>query len=532
MAKVKLLNPNDSGRMLDRYELMGEIASGGMATVFLARLAGVGGFQRFVAIKRLHPHLANEEDCIQMFLDEARLAAGIHHPHVVPILEVGTSPSGYYLVMEYIEGDTLARLLARAASQHTPIPRPVMIRIILDALSGLHEAHELRDANDEPIHLVHRDVSPQNILVGVDGCTRITDFGVARAAARLTSTRAGQMKGKLAYMAPEQTRGEDVDRRADVFAMGIILWETFAGRRLFKAHTEAATMARVLSGPIPPLGELVPDIEPELEAVCLKALARDVNDRYQSAAEMADALERAGRLPTIGIASPRETASYVQMVIGNDIATQRESVRVWLAQSESSLPERSRGSLLRSSAQLPLVEVAALPPVPVDRASVAEPDSLSVPVSSSTPPPTLRAVEDYADLTVPKRSRAGAWATLALLLLGVAGLSLWVARASLFPGADRPALAASAAPVAAPVETVSVAAQPPAGLVLADTEISDAEPAASASASGPASVAASASAAPAAAAPFRPRPRVRPPVAPAGSATAAPPREDFSNPYR
>src|SRR3954465_3315305 len=145
MAKVKLLDPTDAKRRLDRYELIGELASGGMATVFLGRLAGVGGFQRFVAIKRLHPHLASEEEFIDMFLDEARLAAGIHHPHVVPILEVGQSDSAYYLVMEYIEGDTPARTVARSPPQGKGVPRPILFRIMLDALAGLHAAHELAD---------------------------------------------------------------------------------------------------------------------------------------------------------------------------------------------------------------------------------------------------------------------------------------------------------------------------------------------------------------------------------------------------
>src|SRR4051794_37738388 len=181
-----------------------------MATVFLARLGGVGGFQRFVAIKRLHPHLAGEPEFVQMFLDEARLAALLHHPHVVPILEVGTSENGYYLVMEYVEGDTLARIMARALSGSAIVPRAIAVRIILDALAGLHAAHELSDAMGQPIGLVHRDVSPQNLLVGVDGSARLTDFGVARATSRLSSTRAGKLKGKLAYMSPEQTKGSDI----------------------------------------------------------------------------------------------------------------------------------------------------------------------------------------------------------------------------------------------------------------------------------------------------------------------------------
>ncbi|MFO0755563.1 MAG: protein kinase [Byssovorax sp.] len=345
MAKVKLLDPSDQKRRLDRYELIGELAQGGMATVYLARIAGAGGFQRFVAIKRLHPHLASEEEFIEMFLDEARLAAGIHHPHVVPILEVGESEAGYYLVMEYIEGDTLARIVARSLSHGRPVPRPILIRITLDALAGLHAAHELTDAHGTLIELVHRDCSPQNILVGVDGCSRITDFGVARASSRLSNTRTDRLKGKLAYMSPEQARGKpDIDRRSDVFAMGVILWEVLAGRRLFKTESETATLQRVLNDPIPRLSSVLPDLHPAIDDVCARALERDAGRRYQNAAEMADALERAAREAAarspsdLGVASPREVAGYVQSALGQDIAAQRESVRAWLSQSEQSAP--------------------------------------------------------------------------------------------------------------------------------------------------------------------------------------------------
>lgn len=341
MAKVKLLDPSDPRRRLERYELIGEIATGGMATVFLARRSGAGGFQRFVAIKRLHPHLQGEPEFVEMFLDEARLAALIHHPNVVPILEVGESDAGYYLVMEYVEGDTLSKIVARSMSLGQMPPRPVILRVMLDALAGLHAAHELKDERGQLLGLVHRDCSPQNILVGVDGSARITDFGVARASARLTSTAHGKLKGKLAYMAPEQTRGDELDRRTDLFAMGIILWEVLCGKRLFKADNEAATLQRILVEPIRPPSQVNADIPTVFDTVALRALDRSAERRFQSAADFADALEAAGReaakqsVTDLGIASPREVASYVQQILGQEIGAQRESVRAWLAQSDS-----------------------------------------------------------------------------------------------------------------------------------------------------------------------------------------------------
>jgi serine/threonine-protein kinase len=335
MVAARLFEPGTGRQRVDRYELVGEIASGGMATVYLARLGGVGGFQRFVAMKRLHPHLQGEKEFVEMFLDEARLSAGIHHPNVVAILEVGASPVGYYLVMEYVEGDTLARLLARAASKSQRIPTPIALRIVLDALAGLHAAHELKDDQGQLVNLVHRDVSPQNVLVGVDGIARITDFGVARASSRLTSTRVGQLKGKLAYMAPEQAQGDPIDRRADVFSAGVLVWETLASKRLFKAENEAATLQRVMNEPIPALTRVAPHISKELASAVHRALDRDPTKRFQTAAQFADAVEAAagGR---DGVADPRDLAAFVKETLGTEIEQQRDAVRAWISRSEPS----------------------------------------------------------------------------------------------------------------------------------------------------------------------------------------------------
>jgi serine/threonine-protein kinase len=310
-----------------------------MATVFLARLEGVAGFQRLFAIKRLHPHLAKEAEFVDMFLDEARLAARIHHPNVVPILEVGNNADGYYLVMEYIEGDTAARLLARSSQAGTRIPAGAAVRIALDTLFGLHAAHDLTDDEGRPLHIVHRDVSPQNILVGIDGVSRITDFGVAHAASRLSSTRTGQLKGKLAYMAPEQARGAIVDRRSDVFAMGVVLWEMLAGKRLFKASNDAETLQRILFAPLPTIRSAGVDVPVPLETVAMRALSREPEQRYASAADFADELERVARSLEM-LATTREIASYVDGTIGAEISQQREIVRGWLARSEPSRNDR------------------------------------------------------------------------------------------------------------------------------------------------------------------------------------------------
>ncbi len=306
-----------------------------MATVYLARLSAVAGFQRLYAIKRLHPHLQREQEFVDMFLDEARLAARIHHPNVVSILEVGESKRGYYLVMEYIEGDTLARLLARSAQKQTKLPVDVTVRIALDTLAGLDAAHELTDDHDQPLGVVHRDVSPQNILVGIDGTTRLTDFGVARAAARLTTTRTGQLKGKLAYMAPEQARGQGVDRRADLFALGIVLWEAFAMKRLFKGEGEADTLSRVLNEPIPKLRSVNPTLPAGIESIVMKALERDPDKRFSTAAEIAEGLEKAARAVR-AVGSHKDVAACLDSLMGQDLTEQRAAVRTWIAQSEPS----------------------------------------------------------------------------------------------------------------------------------------------------------------------------------------------------
>lgn len=368
--QIKLLEPDDPRRHLGPYELIGELASGGMATVFLGRRTGVGGFQRLVAVKRLLPHLAGETEFIEMFLDEARIAASIRHPHVVPILEIDQSDAGeYYLVMEFIEGDTLATLASCAHARGVMLPRGVAARVIIDALHGLHAAHQLKDPEGRLLGLIHRDCSPQNILVGVEGSSRLTDFGVARAAARYAITRSQVIKGKIAYLSPEQATAGDIDRRSDLFSMGIVLWEVLTGRALFHGDTDAVTIARLLAQPIPSIRKFSPDVSPALDEVCARALARDPQKRFPTAAAMAEAIERAMRSSSGGVASPGEVGRCVEDLLGADLTAQRDAVRAWIAQQDGASSMNRTGRLAAS----------VRPSAPL------EPEATAIPRASRTP---------------------------------------------------------------------------------------------------------------------------------------------------
>ncbi|CAN5665698.1 hypothetical protein BH09MYX1_BH09MYX1_16890 [soil metagenome] len=355
---TKLLAEPGAGEQLARYELVAEIASGGMATVYLARAIGIVDFRRFFAIKRLHPHLNKDADFVAMFLDEARLAARIHHPNVVPIFEIGVKDEQYFLVMDYVEGDTASRLVIRSKHLGRTLPIGFTTRVLVETLAGLHAAHELTSDDGAPLEIVHRDVSPQNILVGVDGVARITDFGVARAAARIgDQTQGGQLKGKLAYMAPEQIRGGVIDRRVDVFAAGIVLWEMLAGERLFKAETEGETLFKVAAAEVPDLVTIVPALPLEIAAVCHRALSKDPNDRYATAADFGDALEAAARAAG-HMFTGRESAALVNDLVGQDITAHRDLFRTWLTRSDVS---RS-GIALTQSMTPPIPQVNETPP--------------------------------------------------------------------------------------------------------------------------------------------------------------------------
>lgn len=296
---VERFSPSDPRHLahmpatLGHYEILREIACGGMATVYLARELTGANSAKFVALKCCHPHLRRDPAFAAMFLDEARLAARIHHPNVVETLDIGeTDP--LYFAMEYIDGTSLAEWLKQSALDPSRKLRvELLLRIVLDALNGLHAAHELRDESGQPLHLIHRDVSPQNLLIGFDGITRIADFGIAKAEKRATRTRSGQVKGKTGYMPPEQILGERIDRRADVYAAGVVLWEALVGRRLFDGESDAAVINQVLNGRVAAPSTLSSAPE-QLDPIVEKALRFRADERFSSALEFANSLRATG----------------------------------------------------------------------------------------------------------------------------------------------------------------------------------------------------------------------------------------------
>lgn len=295
-----------------RYELLDTIASGGMATVYLGRAVGAGGFERLVAIKTMHPHLSSEPEFVAMFLDEARLAARIRHPNVVATIDIQQDELGLLLVMDFIEGPSISQVTRALGKQKTTMPMDIAVRIMLDVLAGLHAAHELCGAGGEPLNVVHRDVSPQNILVGVDGIARIMDFGVARAESRISTTKSGDAKGKVSYMAPEQASQKEMDRRADIYAAGLVFWELLVGRRLLRGDNDMVIMHQIFHANHPTPHESLESIPRELSDVVMGAIARERDDRYPTMAAFAEAVDKAVQASGIVVASPKVVGAFVR----------------------------------------------------------------------------------------------------------------------------------------------------------------------------------------------------------------------------
>ena len=273
-------------RLVGRYEVIHRLGHGGMATVYLGRAIGTAGFERLVAVKVIHPHLAREPEFVEMFLDEARIAARIHHPNVVEVIDLGEEEDLLFMVMEYVEGDTLSSLLRQLKKAEASMPVSAALQIVADACKGLAAAHDLIGRDGRPLELVHRDVSPHNLLITMDGRVKVVDFGIMKAAGKRSTTLTGQLRGKVPYMSPEQAKSRPVDRRTDLFALGAVLWEMLAGERLFSAPTESATLALVLECNVPDLFERRDDLPEDLRPILERALAPEPHERYDSAQDM------------------------------------------------------------------------------------------------------------------------------------------------------------------------------------------------------------------------------------------------------
>jgi serine/threonine-protein kinase len=453
-----------------RYALYDKIAAGGMATVHFGRLLGPSGFARTVAIKRLFPQFAADPEFVAMFLDEARLVSRIRSPYVVPTLDMVHVDDELCIVMEYVPGESLSRL-ARPVSGTEPdaaaaatgdVPVAIAVSLLDNVLEGLHAAHEARSEQGEPLGIVHRDVSPQNVIVGTDGLGHVIDFGVAKAVGRLQTTREGQLKGKLAYMAPEQLRGDPVTRRSDLYAASVVLWETLVGQRLFRADDEASTVTRVLMGEVKPPSQCLrkdrdaaeAEAIARLDAVVMRGLDRDPARRFETARDMAAALEVC--VPPAGAAT---VGAWLERVAGPALALRAARI----AEIESSAA---------SETTLPI----AMPEQPTQASSISVASSVT---------------------SAPSSKRRRAW--IAVAALGLLGVGAVV---SLAWHGTRTQPTGVASPASAPPVAPSMDVAPPAST---DDQAASAPPAPSAP---PSAVAAPSAAAP---------PTRRPPAAPASN---------------
>ncbi len=436
---------SDEPRVIGRYALFDEIASGGMGVVHFGRLLGSGGFERVVAIKRGHPGLAADPEIAAMFHEEVRLFSRIRHPNVVAALDVVEDAGELLLVMEYVHGVSLAQLARRAREAERPLPLAIAVTILCQVLRGLHAAHSARSAAGEPLGIVHRDVSPQNVLVGCDGLARILDFGVAKARDSQLRTRAGHVKGKLGYVPPEQIRGGAVDRRSDVYGAAVVLWELLANARLFGTGSAADTIQNVLAGKVPSLSVVAPRGVPAgLEAVVRRGLEVEPSQRFQSARDMAHALEQ-----EMALVGEDELGDWVTMS-AKELLAERSRRFAWAENCPVSLPRSSALAIVES---LPAEEIVEVPRLSAPSLAPSEP----VPFS---PPRSLRL-----------RSVAGGL-MLASVLGGVA-----LARSGQSAAAATPAPApVASSPRTAPVEPTSLPAPAPAPEVVALTELALEEP--------------------------------------------------------
>jgi serine/threonine-protein kinase len=446
----------DDDKRASRYDLLVKIASGGMATVYVGRLKSVVGFWRLVAIKRAHPHLAENPSFRDMLIEEARLASRLHHANVVSVLDVEELGSGELrLVMDYIEGASLAELTQR------PMPPALAIRVALDACAGLQSAHELRDDAGNPVGLVHRDVSPHNVLVGIDGTARLSDFGIAKVPSSGIETTTGGLKGKIGYMAPEYIDRGTLDARSDVFSMGVVVWEALAGRKLFRGNNEVDTLKLIVGSDAPRLSSYAPWASRQLDAVLASALARDPEQRFVSAKAFAAALESAAQQSGL-LGSHADVAAHVRAMVGDALDKRRAQLRERLSAAE------------RETAKPGTLEPVRLPNglPPSDNTSTIARGTVSRPVNGVT---------GDESIVLPTTKRGFGYA-IAALVAAVLGVVIWLSLAPRTAGTNEPSArpqatsVVSAEPSAPPAIAVAPSASAPPVIAVAPAASSAASP--------------------------------------------------------
>jgi eukaryotic-like serine/threonine-protein kinase len=463
------------GARLGRYVVLKHLATGGMADVLLGRSDGIEGFERHVVLKRIRPEHARDQRFIRMFLDEARVAANLHHQHVVQVHDIGEAAGEYFIAMEYIHGEDVRTILSNASKNRAHVPLGVAVAIVSAAAAGLHYAHERRGSDKRPLGIVHRDVSPSNILVGYDGSIKVVDFGIAKATMR-QETRSGGLKGKVSYMSPEQCKSDDIDRRSDVYSLGVVLYELATTTRLFKGDNDYLVMDQIVNGRVSLPRVRRPDLPNELSAIIMRALAPDPERRYFTADELRVALDQFANRAGL-TASTSQIAHYMRKQFGekpepwsdighhvvgslDDAKTSIGEVRpnAWIEVSRGDEGRRSSGAIPRTSGPIPISvaasEVASSETSPrelAERASIVR-------LPTATPPPTdsKMAWESQKPARMPRGLTPTRVAMICAPLIVILGIAIWRLAGTGNTGVpvlvqQPPPAVAAAAPVVTPI---------------------------------------------------------------------------------
>ncbi|MBI4511444.1 MAG: protein kinase [Deltaproteobacteria bacterium] len=433
---LPLIPKGDSVSRFGKYQVLSKLAQGGMAELFLVRATGIEGFEKVVVVKRILPQYLENDEFTGMFLDEARLAATLQHPNIAQVYDIGFDGESFFFAMEYVHGRDLRQVIKASRRQSREIPLEHALHVVLGTCAGLHHAHEKLGPDGRPLGIVHRDVSPSNVLLTFDGGVKVVDFGIAKARLRQTHTKVGTLKGKIAYMSPEQVKGDPVDRRSDVFAIGIILYELTTGTRLFHTDDEISTLHKIATQDAPPPSARKRNYPPRLEAIVMKALDRDVDKRHATAQELQLELEQVARDERLAI-SPVRAAQFLKELFPGEEAPSAQGGRI----PKGKLPQ---GNLI-VPCELPLRvdRTRSFPGMDSIGKGLASP---SVATDSPTNPLAARGIRETMLQRLAQLGsgpRWGAW----LLLAGGLVLGIWVLGKSITPS---PAPVPRVAPRAAP----------------------------------------------------------------------------------